>query len=161
MTAGLVGTSGFAAIPTTALDLPLVQRLQRPPRSMGPGPHHKRSHDSSITGSWRRRKRATCCTRRATSCTRCARIPMPWDNSSLNAGAVMADVSLIAIIGRLLAPYADCRSTWRSSTCSPITKSCAIRREPVAKLSNPLILKWTYRAAQACCRSDRHKDALP
>jgi hypothetical protein len=32
MTAGLVGTSGFAAIPTTALDLPLVQRLQRSPR---------------------------------------------------------------------------------------------------------------------------------
>jgi len=32
MTAGLVGSSGFAAIPTTALDLPLVQRLQRSPR---------------------------------------------------------------------------------------------------------------------------------
>ena len=32
MTAGLVGTSGFAAIPTTALDLPLVQRLRRSPR---------------------------------------------------------------------------------------------------------------------------------
>jgi hypothetical protein len=32
MTASLVGTSGFAAIPTTALDLPLVQRLQRSPR---------------------------------------------------------------------------------------------------------------------------------
>ena len=29
MTASLVGTSGFAAIPTTALDLPLVQRLRR------------------------------------------------------------------------------------------------------------------------------------
>ena len=32
MSAGLVGTSGFAAIPTTALDLPLVQRLRRSPR---------------------------------------------------------------------------------------------------------------------------------
>jgi hypothetical protein len=32
MTAGLVGTSGIAAIPTTALDLPLVQRLRRSPR---------------------------------------------------------------------------------------------------------------------------------
>ena len=32
MTAGLVGTSGFAAIPTTALDLPLVQRLRRSAR---------------------------------------------------------------------------------------------------------------------------------
>jgi hypothetical protein len=32
MTAGLVGTSGFAAIPTTALDLPRVQRLRRSPR---------------------------------------------------------------------------------------------------------------------------------
>ena len=32
MAAGLVGTSGFAAIPTTALDLPLVQRLRRSPR---------------------------------------------------------------------------------------------------------------------------------
>ena len=32
MTAGLVGSSGFAAIPTTALDLPLVQRLRRSPR---------------------------------------------------------------------------------------------------------------------------------
>ena len=31
-TASLVGTSGFAAIPTTALDLPLVQRLRRSPR---------------------------------------------------------------------------------------------------------------------------------
>jgi len=32
MSASLVGTSGFAAIPTTALDLPLVQRLRRSPR---------------------------------------------------------------------------------------------------------------------------------
>ncbi len=32
MSAGLAGTSGFAAIPTTALDLPLVQRLRRSPR---------------------------------------------------------------------------------------------------------------------------------
>jgi len=32
MAAGLVGASGFAAIPTTALDLPLVQRLRRSPR---------------------------------------------------------------------------------------------------------------------------------
>jgi hypothetical protein len=32
MATGLVGTSGFAAIPTTALDLPLVQRLRRSPR---------------------------------------------------------------------------------------------------------------------------------
>lgn len=32
MTASLVGASGFAAIPTTALDLPLVQRLRRSPR---------------------------------------------------------------------------------------------------------------------------------
>ena len=32
MTAGLVGASGSAAIPTTALDLPLVQRLRRSPR---------------------------------------------------------------------------------------------------------------------------------
>ena len=32
MTAGLVGTSGFAAIPTTTLDLPLVQRLRWSPR---------------------------------------------------------------------------------------------------------------------------------
>ena len=32
MAAGLVGTSGFAAIPTTILDLPLVQRLRRSPR---------------------------------------------------------------------------------------------------------------------------------
>ena len=32
MTASLVGTSGFAAIPTTAIDLPLVQRLRRSPR---------------------------------------------------------------------------------------------------------------------------------
>jgi hypothetical protein len=32
MTAGLVGASGFAAIPTTAIDLPLVQRLRRSPR---------------------------------------------------------------------------------------------------------------------------------
>jgi hypothetical protein len=32
MTASLVGTSGFAAMPTTALDLPLVQRLRRSPR---------------------------------------------------------------------------------------------------------------------------------
>ena len=32
MTASLVGSSGFAAIPTTAIDLPLVQRLQRSPR---------------------------------------------------------------------------------------------------------------------------------
>jgi hypothetical protein len=38
MTASLVGTSGFAAIPTTALDLPLVQRLRRSPLLMGPGP---------------------------------------------------------------------------------------------------------------------------
>ena len=35
MTAGLVGSSGFAAIRPTALDLPLVQRLQRPPRPRG------------------------------------------------------------------------------------------------------------------------------
>jgi hypothetical protein len=28
MTGGLMGTSGSAAIPTTALDLPLVQRLR-------------------------------------------------------------------------------------------------------------------------------------
>jgi hypothetical protein len=32
MTASLVGSSGFAAIPTTAIDLPLVQRLRRSPR---------------------------------------------------------------------------------------------------------------------------------
>ena len=32
MTAGLVGANGFAAIPTTAIDLPLVQRLRRSPR---------------------------------------------------------------------------------------------------------------------------------
>ena len=32
MTASLVGTSGFAAIPTTALDLPVVQLLRRSPR---------------------------------------------------------------------------------------------------------------------------------
>jgi hypothetical protein len=32
MTAGLVGTNGFVAIPTTAIDLPLVQRLRRSPR---------------------------------------------------------------------------------------------------------------------------------
>ena len=32
MTAGLVGTSGFAAIPTTAIDPPLVRRLRRSPR---------------------------------------------------------------------------------------------------------------------------------
>ena len=32
MTAGLVGKSGFAAIPTTAIDLPLVQRLRWAPR---------------------------------------------------------------------------------------------------------------------------------
>ena len=32
MTVGLVGADGFAAIPTTALDLPLVQRLRRSPR---------------------------------------------------------------------------------------------------------------------------------
>ena len=32
MAAGLVGASGFAAIPTTTLDLPLVQRLRRSPR---------------------------------------------------------------------------------------------------------------------------------
>jgi hypothetical protein len=29
MTTGLVGTSGFAAIPTTAIDPPLMQRLRR------------------------------------------------------------------------------------------------------------------------------------
>ena len=45
MTAGLVGSSGFAAIPPTALDLPLVQRLQRSPRLMGPGPQ---SHQNVI-----------------------------------------------------------------------------------------------------------------
>jgi len=38
MTASLAGTNGFADIPTTALDLPLVQRLRRSPRLMGPGP---------------------------------------------------------------------------------------------------------------------------
>ena len=32
MTASLVGANGFAAIPTTAIDLPLLQRLQRSPR---------------------------------------------------------------------------------------------------------------------------------
>ena len=32
MTAGLVGTNGFVAIPTTAIDLPLVKRLRRSPR---------------------------------------------------------------------------------------------------------------------------------
>ena len=32
MAAGLLGTSGFATIPTITLDLPLVQRLRRSPR---------------------------------------------------------------------------------------------------------------------------------
>ena len=35
LTAGLVGSSGFAAIPTTTLDLLLVQRLRRSPRPRG------------------------------------------------------------------------------------------------------------------------------
>ena len=46
MTADLVGTSGFAAIPTTALDLPLVQRLRRSPRFRVRVP---------IRGAWRHR----------------------------------------------------------------------------------------------------------
>jgi hypothetical protein len=32
MAASLVGASGFAAIPTTAIDPPLVRRLRRSPR---------------------------------------------------------------------------------------------------------------------------------
>ncbi len=39
MTAGLVGTSGFAAIPTTTLDPPHSAASPAVPALSGPGPH--------------------------------------------------------------------------------------------------------------------------
>jgi hypothetical protein len=63
------------------------------PALSGPGPHHKRRQDSRINGRWRRRKRATSCTRRATCCTGRGCGPMPLDIALLSAGAVMADAS--------------------------------------------------------------------
>lgn len=40
MTGDLVGASGFAGIPTSAIDPPLRRLLQRSRRFSGPGPHH-------------------------------------------------------------------------------------------------------------------------
>jgi hypothetical protein len=90
MAAGLVGTTVFAAIPATALDLPLVQRLPRSPRFRVRVPVANRSTIAASPGAGADERGQHV----ARAAPRRARVPMPRDNWTLNTVMVEAYASL-------------------------------------------------------------------